>query len=48
MKNTVISNVSKLRVNCLKKISDNDIDYELPVMMLLLIAAVLFLLLVTV
>ena len=48
MKNTVISNVSKLRVNWLKKIIESDIDYEFPGMVLVLTAAVIVMLLITV
>lgn len=47
MKNASVSVISKLRSDCVKKLSKNDIDYELPIMVLVVALSVILMLTVT-
>ncbi len=48
MKQINMQNISRLRSNYIKRLSESDIDYELPFMMLVVVFSVLLMLAVTI
>ncbi len=48
MKQINVQSISRFRRSSIKKLSESDIDYELPFMLLIVVFSVLLLLVVTV